>query len=173
MKFELLFAFVFFSVLGWFLEVFYRSIRNRRFVNPGLLKGPYLVLYGTAALILTECVYLFHESNFFIKILVYFFVTTGLELISGFIGECFFPHMRLWDYSEERFQFRGHVCLKFSFYWVVLAFIFEYIIIPYFQIFINWLPVVIMQIIAIICFFMIVIDFICLIKKRGAVKDDK
>lgn len=32
------FSFSFFSILGWMLEVSYRSVRDR-FVNPGLLRG--------------------------------------------------------------------------------------------------------------------------------------
>jgi uncharacterized protein len=39
-------------------------------------------------------------------------------------------NVRLWDYSDERFQFRGHICLKFSCYWVLLAFAFEYLLLP-------------------------------------------
>lgn len=60
---NILFSFSFFSILGWVLEVVYRSVRDRRFVNPGLLKGPYLILYGAGALILMGCVSLIHEST--------------------------------------------------------------------------------------------------------------
>ena len=48
------------------------------------------------------------------------------------MAEKFFQ-ARLWDYSKERFQFRGHICLKFSFYWVLLAFGFEYLLFPLFR----------------------------------------
>ena len=84
-------------------------MRDRRFVKPGLLKGPYLILYGTGALILMGCVSLVHESNFFVKIFVYFAATTGLELISGFNAQYFF-HTRLWDYSDQRFQIGRASC---------------------------------------------------------------
>lgn len=40
--FNMVFSFPFFSILGWTLEIAYRSPRAKRFVNPGLLKGPYL-----------------------------------------------------------------------------------------------------------------------------------
>jgi len=43
---DILFSFTVFSMLGWVLELLYRSIRDQRFVNPGLLKGPYLILSG-------------------------------------------------------------------------------------------------------------------------------
>jgi len=34
---DMLFSFTLFSMLGWVLEVVYRSTRDKRFVNPGLL----------------------------------------------------------------------------------------------------------------------------------------
>ena len=141
---NILFSFCLFSILGWVLEVSYRSLHDRRFVNPGLLKGPYLILYGASALILMGSVSLIHEynfleSNFFIKVFVYFAATTGLELISGFNAQYFF-HVRLWDYSDQRFQYKGHICLKFSIYWILLAFVFEYLLLPPYQSLLNWLP---------------------------------
>ena len=129
---NILFSVSFFSILGWMLEVSYRSVRDKRFVNPGLLKGPYLILYGTGALLLMVAVYLLDGSHVLTKALVYFIVTTGLELGSGLIGECF-SQPRLWDYSDQRFSYRGHICLKFSIYWILLAFAFEYFLLPPYQ----------------------------------------
>jgi len=129
---NILFSFTFFSILGWVIEVVYRSIRDRSFVNPGLLKGPYLILYGAAALVLMVSVSLLHEYNIFVKALCYFVITTGIELISGLNAQHFF-NVRLWDYSDQRFQFRGHICLKFSIYWILLAFAFEYLLLPAYQ----------------------------------------
>ncbi len=129
---NLLFSFFFFSILGWILEVSYRSVRDKRFINPGLLKGPYLIIYGTGALILMGVVSLFQGSHVLTRVLVYFLATTGLELISGLIARFFF-HAHLWDYSDQRFNFRGHICLKFSIYWILIAFAFEYFILPPYQ----------------------------------------
>ncbi|OQY06020.1 MAG: phosphohydrolase [Desulfobacteraceae bacterium 4572_123] len=131
---NIIFSFSVFSILGWFLEVSYRSLRERRFLNPGLLKGPYLILYGTGSLVLMGCISLFnfYDAGFAAKVLVYFTTTTGLELISGFIGYGLF-NIRLWDYSDQPFQYKGHICLKFSVYWVLLAFGFEYLILPSYQ----------------------------------------
>ncbi len=131
---HMLFTFTFFSVIGWMLEVAYRSTRDGRFVNPGLLKGPYLILYGTAALVLIGSISVIHEYGIFLKIFCYFIITTGLELISGFNAQRFF-NVRLWNYSDQRFQFKGHICLKFSIYWIILAFAFEYLVLsPYLRI---------------------------------------
>lgn len=114
------------------MEVCYRSMREGHFVNPGLLKGPYLILYGTAGVVLMASVSFIREYNIFVKVLCYFVITTGIELISGFNAQHFF-NVRLWDYSDQRFQFKVHICLKFSIYWVLLAFAFEYLLLPTYQ----------------------------------------
>ncbi|MBW2650444.1 MAG: phosphohydrolase, partial [Deltaproteobacteria bacterium] len=101
----------------------------KTFVNPGFLKGPYLPIYGTGAFILTICATHLEGSSLFVKGLVYLFVTTGLEFITGFIFDgCL--HTPLWDYSGQRFRIKNYVCLQFSIYWLVLAFAFEYLVLP-------------------------------------------
>jgi len=156
---NILFSFSFFSVLGWMLEVAYRSLRDERFVNPGLLKGPYLILYGTGALMLMGAVSLLQESQLFTKALVYFAVTTGLELISGFIARYFF-HASLWDYANQRFNYKGHICLKFSVYWLLLAFAFEYLIFPPYQGLLNQLSPVVKGIFEAVTLSIILADFL-------------
>ncbi len=129
---DILISFSSFSIFGWMLEVSYRSLRNKRFVNPGLLKGPYLILYGAGALMLMGSVYLLQGSHLATKALVYLAITTGLELVSGFMAQYFFQ-VRLWDYSDQRFNYKGYICLKFSVYFLLLAFAFEYLVLPIYQ----------------------------------------
>jgi uncharacterized protein len=129
---SILFSFSFFSILGWVLEVSYRSFHGKQFVNPGLLKGPYLPIYGTGALLLMVAVSLLEGSQVLTKVFVYFVFTTGLELAGGLIGE-YFSQSRLWDYSDQKFNYRGHICLTFSLCWLVLAFAFEYLLLSPYQ----------------------------------------
>ena len=136
---SIFFAFSLFAILGWMLEFSYRSKRDRHVVNPGLLRGPYLPLYGTGALLLIVAGTALHGSSLITRILVYLVLTTSLELVSGFIAHYFFA-TSLWDYSDQRCNFRGHICLKFSIYWVLLAFAFEYLILPPFQDLLVFLP---------------------------------
>jgi len=141
---DLVFSFSCFAILGWILEVAYRSSSARRFINPGLLKGPYLILYGAGALILMEAAALLQAAaaGLAVKTLVYFAVTTGLELLSAVIAKRLF-NARLWDYSDQRFHYKGHICLKFSLYWIVMAFAFEYLVVPPYQVLLGQLdPVV-------------------------------
>jgi uncharacterized protein len=129
---SILFSFSFFSILGWVLEVCYRSVRDKRLVNPGLLAGPYLPLYGAGALALMVAVPRLQSFPFAVKLLVYFFITTALELGSGFIARYFFKRT-LWDYRDQPFNYKGHICLKFSLCWIFLALVFELLVLPLFQ----------------------------------------
>ncbi len=144
-----LFLFTFFSIIGWVLEVIFRSLNARAFVNPGFLRGPYLPIYGIGALILTSCVAHMQGSNLLIKCLVYLLVTTGLEFITGFIFEgCL--NIRLWNYSEKKFRIKNYICLQFSIYWLLLAFAFEYLALPMYLPFLNLLNPVAVDIFAIV-----------------------
>jgi uncharacterized protein len=126
---EYVFLFLFFSFIGWIIEVAFRSFQAKKIVNPGFLKGPYLPIYGIGAFILMLCAAHLEGSSLLVKCLVYLFATTGLEFITGFIFEgCL--HIPLWDYSDQQLKFKNYVCLQFSIYWLILAFAFEYLILP-------------------------------------------
>ena len=52
-------AYLFFigSLFGWILELLYRRFfsknnKNRKWINPGFCKGPYLPIYGTGLCVL-------------------------------------------------------------------------------------------------------------------------
>lgn len=45
---------------------------------------------------------------------------TGIELISGVIVNILF-HLNVWDYSLEKFNFLGQICLKASIAWFFLS----------------------------------------------------
>ncbi len=156
---NLVFTFCLFSILGYLLEVSFRSIRDRRFVNPGLLKGPYLMLYGAAGIILSGAVTLLHPVSWIVKVPVYFFITTGLELGSGFLAQRLF-HATLWDYSDQRFNYKGHICLKFSLIWICLAFVFEYALYPvYLHLFMH-IPPRLIQMSGLTVFTVMFLDFL-------------
>ncbi|MCD4744028.1 MAG: HD domain-containing protein [Desulfobacteraceae bacterium] len=155
------FSFCIFSIIGWILEVSYRSFHAGKFVNPGLLKGPYLILYGTSSLMLMGCISIFdfYDANFIVKIFIYFIAITGLEVIAGLVGTGLF-NIRLWDYSDQFLHYKGHVCLKFSVYWVFLAFGFEYFMLLPYQNMFNSIPSVFKILSTGVLISIIAIDFI-------------
>jgi uncharacterized protein len=92
-------------------------------------------------------------------------ITTGLELISGFNAQHFF-NVRLWDYSDQRFQFKGHICLKFSIYWIILAFAFEYLVLPPYLRITSELSPEIIGVFAATGILIMLMDLVLLIKRK-------
>ncbi|MGN0325359.1 MAG: hypothetical protein ACI4DW_03535 [Lachnospiraceae bacterium] len=110
--------FLFFFIycfLGWCWETAYVSIRKRQFVNRGFMKGPFLPIYGFGALAILVAV--IPVKSF--PILVYLaglISATLLELVTGIIMERLF-RVRYWDYSQQKFNYKGYICLSSSIAW--------------------------------------------------------
>lgn len=117
---NLVYYFTVFSVIGWIIEVVYRSWNNRQLVNPGFLKGFYLPLYGFGALLILAGHTLLAPSILPVRAIVYFVALAALELAAGAAIEKIF-RTRLWDYSDQHFNTGGHICLQFAIYWMLLA----------------------------------------------------
>lgn len=104
---------------GWCVESAYVSIRARRWTNRGFLRGPFLPLYGTGALMMLLLSMPFREN----LILVYFsgcIGATALEFVTGQIMEALFK-VRYWDYSDKKFNLKGHICLGTTLAWGFLT----------------------------------------------------
>jgi uncharacterized membrane protein len=122
--------------MGWIIEVVYRSITQREFINAGFLYGPFVPLYGFGAALLILLELFIHQWPLPIKIVVYGIILTLIEYVTGIILEKLFK-LKLWDYSDNKFNFQGRVCLLFSLIWTAIAVIFLIFIHPavlrYFQ----------------------------------------
>ncbi len=116
MAFYRAFCFFFlYAFLGWTVEVVYAAVTRGEFVNRGFLNGPVCPIYGigmVAVIALLSPV----KDKLFLLILASIFLTTALELVTGFLMEKIFHH-RWWDYSKEPFNLGGYICLKFSLLW--------------------------------------------------------
>ena len=127
------------AFFGWTLEVFYRHFtdKNKSWVNPGFCVGPWLPIYGEALVVVFFITYL-NQSNFIgnellTKFILFIFVglcITMLELISGIVLLKYF-NMRLWDYSNEKYNLHGFICIKYTIYWIILAAIMREYLIQY------------------------------------------
>lgn len=121
---QIVFLFFLYAFLGWILEFTYRSVTRTKLVNPGFLKGPYVPLYGFAGLLLHVVMIFTWDEPVLLRLLIYFTTITVMEFITGEVLWRTFKK-RWWDYSQESFNLRGHICLKFSLIWSVLALVFE------------------------------------------------
>lgn len=129
------FVFMIFSFVGWIMEVFFRRyVSQKRWVNPGFLKGPCLPIYGIGAVSLTGFIFLmllvkdYFVNEIFFSVVVILgigILMTLIELVGGLIFICGM-HIRLWDYSNCKFNYKGIICLEFSIIWTVLGAVFYY-----------------------------------------------
>lgn len=116
---QILFIFALYSILGWVLEVVYFLIKEKKYVKRGVLGGPYCPLYGFSMATTTVLTYTFKENI----VLVFGFsalICTFYEFLTAIIIDKYYP-VRMWDYSESSYNFKGYICLPFSLIWGVLA----------------------------------------------------
>lgn len=107
--------FYIYSFAGWIFESCYVSIRQKRWVNRGFLNGPFLPIYGGGAVMMLLVSYPFKDN----LVLTYFsgvIGATALELVTGAAMEKLFK-VKYWDYSYQRFHYKGYICLSSSVAW--------------------------------------------------------
>lgn len=110
-----LFIFYFYSFFGWCFESTYVSFRERRLVNRGFLRGPFLPIYGSGAVMMLLVSAPF-SYNIGLVFLSGCFGATALEYVTGVAMEKLF-NIKYWDYSNQKLNFQGHICLSSSVAW--------------------------------------------------------
>lgn len=150
--------FVIYSVLGWCCEVAFAAIVEGRFVNRGFLFGPYCPIYGFGVGFVLLCLNPI-KDNFVILFFCSVLLTTFLEFITGYILEKLL-HQRWWDYSSERFNIKGYVCVKFSVIWGLACLIVVDIVHPVFEKLVSYIPMNVGIIILLICIVIYLTDFV-------------
>lgn len=126
--YQILWTFLFYSFLGWFIEVVVFAIKEKKFVNRGFLNGPLCPIYGFGVLSVLAVVTPF-KDNIFLLFVVSIILTTTLEFLVGFILEKSF-HQKWWDYADKRFNFLGYISLDTSLAWGALCVLMVYTIQP-------------------------------------------
>ncbi|MCR5375058.1 MAG: hypothetical protein K6E39_06830 [Lachnospiraceae bacterium] len=113
--YELCWVFLIYAFFGWCAEVAYSAVTKGVFVNRGFLNGPVCPIYGVGMIMVVSCLTPL-KGNHIVLFLGSMFLTTAVELFVGWGMEKVF-HQHWWDYSDEHFNFRGYICLRFSLIW--------------------------------------------------------
>lgn len=112
---DILLYFFLYGFLGWLTEVIYAAAKQKKYVNRGFLNGPICPIYGIGVTVVVVLTTPFVNSVLLLYIVSALLVTI-LELVTGVLLEIMFNH-RWWDYSDERLNLGGYVCVKFSCIW--------------------------------------------------------
>jgi len=110
-----LFFFYFYCFFGWCFESSYVSLKNRHPVNRGFMRGPFLPLYGSGAVMML-IVSMPFQHNLVLTYIAGCIGATALEYVTGVTMEALFK-VRYWDYSNQRFNFQGQICLSSTLAW--------------------------------------------------------
>ena len=86
----------------------------------GLVYGPFNMVYGAGALVLTIALYRYRNRGKWLSFLGGFVVGSALEYFCSWAQEMLFGSVS-WDYSHMPFNINGRICLIYSVFWGFLG----------------------------------------------------
>ena len=101
--------FMFYSLCGWIIEVFLEYMNSKKLINRGFLIGPICPVYGSGAILITILL-TNYSKDLFVVFGLSIILCGALEYFTSYILEKLF-NARWWDYSNERFNIKGRICL--------------------------------------------------------------
>ncbi|MCH5349609.1 MAG: hypothetical protein J1E40_09815 [Oscillospiraceae bacterium] len=156
--YEMFHMFIFWSFVGWCIEVCWMTLETGEYQNRGFLNMPICPIYGFGVLMVV--IFFRPISHTFFPL----FITTGLlcttfELLVGLGMEKLFG-ARWWDYSHEKFNYKGYICPKISILWGLGCVLVVRIVHPTVEMIIDHIPVKVGLGLIVIWSVLIVIDLI-------------
>lgn len=114
------------GTIGYFIELVFRRIVHKKWINPGFLIGPCLPLYGVGTLclyLISSLDYGFIGSDFWRAVFVIFVITFAMTFVEYITGIVFIKGMnvKLWDYSDRKGNIQGIICPMFTFFWGLIG----------------------------------------------------
>lgn len=156
--YQLLWLYMIYSFIGWCGEVVVAAVKRHRFVNRGAVSGPFCPIYGLGAVVVAV---FFPElkGNPLFLFLGGMVVNTFVEYVTGRIMEMSL-HKKWWDYSDQKFNLGGYVCLKTSVLWGICTVLMIYVLNPVFTGLVGLIPKLWGEIILWVLFGLLIVDFI-------------
>ncbi len=166
---EWLFFFYFYCFFGWVFESTFVSVKSRRFVNRGFMRGPFLPIYGSGAIMMLVVSMPF-QDNIFLTYIAGCIGATILELVTGIAMESLFK-VRYWDYSNQRFNYKGHICLSSTIAWGFLTILMTGFVHRGVEKVVFAIPSIVVSVVTIIVTEYIVVDFTLSFKAAMDLRD--
>ena len=152
-----MFFFYFYSLFGWCFESAYVSLRKKRFVNRGFMRGPFLPLYGSGAIMMLV-VSMPVRGNLVLTYVAGCIGATVLEYVTGVTMETLFK-VRYWDYSNQKFNYKGQICLSSTIAWGFLTILMTDFVHKPIERFVLAIPMSILSPVVTVLTVVIVVDF--------------
>ena len=135
---ELATFFFIYGFLGWCGEVCVAAFHKKKFVNRGFVTGPICHIYGIAAVLYAVFLPELRE-HVFLLFLGGAILSSVLEYVTGKLMEHIF-HKKLWDYSDQKYNLDGYICLPYSLLWGILTVVSMLYVNPLLCSLIAWIP---------------------------------
>lgn len=164
-----LFFFYFYCFFGWIFESAYVSLRSKKFVNRGFMRGPFLPIYGSGAIMMLVVSMPF-QDNIFLTYIAGCIGATVLELVTGVAMEALFK-VRYWDYSNQKFNYKGHICLSSTIAWGFLTIFMTEFLHKVVEKIISFIPAMTINVVTVIVTVYIIIDFTLSFKAAMDLRD--
>lgn len=164
-----LFFFYFYCFFGWVFESTYVSVKSKKFVNRGFMRGPFLPIYGSGAIMMLVVSMPF-QDNIFLTYIAGCIGATALELVTGMTMEALFK-VRYWDYSNQKFNYKGHICLSSTIAWGFLTILMTEFVHRGVEKIIFAIPYTVVSVITVILTVYIIIDFTLSFKAAMDLRD--
>jgi uncharacterized membrane protein len=147
MLYEIAWMFMIYGVLGWFWETPYISIKERKFINRGFLRSPFIPIYGFAAIsIILSMQWLsksFVVNNIFLSFIFSFVFISAIaslcEYVTSYVMEIAFS-ARWWDYSDRKLNLNGRIAFIPSLFWGFIGYILWHYVNPLIMLIIYSIP---------------------------------
>ena len=150
--------FIFYSVLGWLMEIVFCSITEKKLVNRGFLLGPYCPIYGFGVMLILFLVDRY-KSDLAILFVMSIFLCSVLEYFTSLFMEKVFG-ARWWDYSDKKFNLNGRICLETMLPFGILGCVMVYFVNPFISNLILGMNIEFITILGIIIFVIFIVDSI-------------
>lgn len=156
--YQMFHMFIFWSFIGWCIEVCDMTLETGEYQNRGFLNMPICPIYGFGVLM----VVIFFRPiahTFFPLFFATMILCTAFELLIGLGMEKLFG-ARWWDYSNKKFNYKGYICPEISILWGLGCVIVVRIVHPTVEKIVDLIPVKIGLALIVIWSVLIVIDLI-------------
>ncbi|MDE6764214.1 MAG: putative ABC transporter permease [Oscillospiraceae bacterium] len=156
--YQMFHMFIFWAFIGWGIEVCWMTLETGEYQNRGFLNMPICPIYGFGVIMVT--VFFRPVSHTVIPLfIVTSILCTVFELLVGLGMEKLFG-ARWWDYSHERYNYKGYICIKISILWGMGCVIVIRLVQPIVEKFIDLMPVKLGLALIVLWSVLIVIDLI-------------
>lgn len=156
--YQMFHMFIFWSIIGWCIEVCDMTIETGEYQNRGFLNMPMCPIYGFGVLMVVT---FFRpiENTFFPLFLATMILCTTFELLVGLGMEKLFG-ARWWDYSHKKFNYKGYICLGVSIGWGLGCVLVIRVIHPMVEAAVDKIPVKFGLVLIVVWSVLIIIDMI-------------